>query len=90
MPTRYTILARLFSRVPEKYVGIQNKQAELEKLCQEHEAARKIELIATGILRKNFKFVHQLEKIETRIKELIPRINHSKEQMNALEKQRIA
>ena len=67
-------------------VSLQNKQVELEKLCQEHEAARKIEMITAGILRKNYKFVHQLEEIETRIKELIPRINHAKEQMNALEK----
>ena len=66
--------------------SLQNKQVELEKLCQEHEAARKIEMITAGILRKNYKFVHQLEEIETRIKELIPRINHAKEQMNALEK----
>ena len=43
-------------------------------------------MIATGILRKNYKFIRQLEKIETRILELIPRINHAKEQMNALEK----
>ena len=42
-------------------------------------------MIATRILRKNYKFVRQLEKIETREKELITRINHVKEQMKALE-----
>ena len=63
-----------------------SKQSELEKLCQEHEATRKIETIAAGILRKNYKFVRQLEEIETHAKELIPRMNHAKEQMNALEK----
>jgi hypothetical protein len=54
-------------------------------LCLEHESARKIELIAAGILRKNFKFVLQLEEIETRGKELISLVYHVKEQLNALE-----
>ena len=65
-------------------LSLQNKQTELEKQCQEHEAVRKIEAIAAGILRKNYRFVRQLEEIETRAKELIPRMNHAKEQMNAL------
>ena len=81
-----TLLELEMKRLDQTKFSLQNKQAELEKLYQEHEAARKIELIATGILRKNYKFIRQLEKIETRIKELIPRINHAKEQMNALEK----
>ena len=74
------------NRLDQIKFSLQNKQSELEKLCQEHEAMRKIETIAAGILRKNYKFVRQLEEIETRAKELIPRMNHAKEQMNALEK----
>jgi K+/H+ antiporter YhaU regulatory subunit KhtT len=74
------------NRLDQIKFSLQNKQAELEKLCQEHETARKIEIIAAGILRKNYKFVSHLEEIETRIKELIERINHAKEQMNVLEK----
>lgn len=50
------------------------KQSDLEKLCQEYETARKIEMIVTGILRKNYKSVRQLEKIETRAKEMIERM----------------
>ena len=73
------------TRLDQIKLSLQNKQSELEKLCQEHEAARKIETIAAGILRKNLRFVHQLEKIEAREKELIPRINHADEQMKALE-----
>jgi len=85
--TKQRILLELEkNRLDQIKFSLQNKQAELEKLCQEHEAARKIELIAAGILRKNYKFVRQLEEIETRIKELISRINHAKEQMNVLEK----
>ena len=73
------------TRLDQIKLSLQNKQSELKKQCQEHEAARKIETIAAGILRKNYKFVRQLEEIETRAKELIPRMNHAKEQMNALE-----
>ena len=68
---------------------LQKRKTELETLCQQHESVRKIELIATGILRKNFKFVRQLEEVETRAKELNSRLNHTKEQMKALE-ERIA
>ena len=75
------------TRLDQIKLSLQNKQAELEKLCQPHEAQRKIEMIAAGILRKNLKFVHQLEEIETREKELSERINHTKEQMKALENQ---
>ena len=77
------------NRLDQIKLSLQNKQNELETLCQPHEAKRKIELIAASILRKNFRFVRQLEQIEAREKELIPRMNHAKEQMNALE-ERIA
>ena len=73
------------SRLDQTKLSLQNKQTELETLCRQPDAAKKIELIATGILRKNYKFVRQLEEIKTRINELTPRINHSKEQMDALE-----
>ena len=66
-------------------LSLQQKQQELDSLCLEHESARKIEEIAASILRKNYKFVRQLEEIETHEKELIPRINHVKEQLKALE-----
>ena len=80
-----TLLAMEKNRLDQIKFSLQNKQAELESLCKSHEAQRKIEEIAAGILRKNYKFVRQLEEIETRAKELIPRINHAKDQMNALE-----
>ena len=58
---------------------------QLETLCRQPDAAKKIGKIATGILRKNLRFVRQLEQVESRAKELIPRINHAKEQLDALE-----
>ncbi|MBR0288118.1 MAG: hypothetical protein IJQ82_03990 [Selenomonadaceae bacterium] len=84
-----TLLELERSRLDQIKLSLQNKQTELEKLCQEHEAVRKIETIAAGILRKNYRFVRQLEEIETRAKELIERMNHTKKQMNAL-KERIS
>ena len=42
-------------------------------------------MIATGILRKNYKFVRQLEEVENRYKGLSGKMNHVKEQMKALE-----
>ena len=84
-----TLLELERSRLDQIKLSLQNKQSELEKLCQPHEAARKIEMIAAGILRKNLRFVRQLEEIEAREKEIIPRINHADEQMKALE-ERIA
>ena len=65
-------------------LSIEQKQAELESLCQKPDALKKIELIAAGILRKNYKFVRRLEEIETRVKNLAQRMNHTKEQLDAL------
>ena len=84
-----TLLELEKTRLEQLNVSLQKHQSELETLCQEHESVRKIELIAAGILRKNYKFVRQLEEVEARAKDLIPRFNHTKEQMKALE-ERIA
>ena len=57
----------------------------METLCRQPEATKKIEEIATGILRKNLRFVRKLEKVENRDKEIIERMNHTQDQMKALE-----
>ena len=72
------------SRLDQIKVSLQNKQVDLEALCRQPEAAKKIDEIATGILRKNLRFVRKLEKVENRDKEIIQRINHAKEQIKAL------
>ena len=66
--------------------SLQKKQAELEALCRQPNAAKKIEEIATGILRKHYKFVRKLEEVDNRDKEILLRLNHTKDQMKALEK----
>ena len=80
-----TILELERSHLDQFKLSLQNKQAELEALCRQPEATKKIDEIATGILRKNLRFVRQLEKVETRDKEIILRMNHVQEQMKALE-----
>ena len=83
---QWTLLELEKTRLDQIKLSLQNKQVELETLCRQSEASKKIELIATGILRKNYKFVRQLEEVENRNKEILQRMNHAKEQMNALEK----
>ena len=73
------------SRLDQIKFSLQNKQTELEDLCRQSAAAKKIEEIATGILRKNLRFVRKLEEVDKRDKEIIERMNHAKEQMKALE-----
>ena len=65
-------------------LALEQKQSELESLCQKPDSLKKIEEIASGILRKNLKFVRQLEIAEKRIKELAQRMNHAKDQLDAL------
>lgn len=63
---------------------LQQKQDELESLCQKSESVKKIEEIAAGILRKNLKLVRQLEETENQAKKLTQRMTHAKEQLDAL------
>ena len=72
------------ARLANLKLSIEQKQAELDSLCQKPDSLKKIELIAAGILRKNYKFVRRLEEIETRVKNLAQRMNHAKEQLDAL------
>ena len=80
-----TLLELERSRLDQTKFSLQNKQAELETLCRQPDAAKKIEKIATGILRKNLKFVRQLEEVDKRDKEILLRMNHTKDQTKALE-----
>ena len=72
-------------RLDQIKLSLQNKQNELESLCQSHESKRKIEEIAAGILRKNLRFVRQLDELEPQSKKLFKRMTHAEEQMKALE-----
>ena len=71
-------------RLQELKIALDQRAAELEQFCQLPESQEKIQYIATGILRKNYKFVSQLEDVEIRLKQLSQRTNHAKKQMDAL------
>ena len=79
-----TLLELEHQRISNLKISLQNRQTELESLCQKPDSQKKIELIAAGILKKNFKFVRQLEEIEYRCKQLSQRITHTKKQMDIL------
>lgn len=64
--------------------SLDRKQTELELLCQKPASKEKIDLIASGILRKNYKFVCRLEEIESRAKQLVQKIRHAKDQVEIL------
>ena len=68
-------------------ISLENRAAELEHFCQLPESQEKIQDIATGILRKNFKFVRKLDETESRLKQLAQHLTHSKKQMDALKSQ---
>jgi len=80
-----TLLELERNRLDQIKFFLQNKQAELEALCRQSDAAKKIEEVAIGILRKNLRFVRKLEEVEKRDKEIIQRLNHTQDQMKALE-----
>ena len=50
-----TLLELEKTRLDQLKFSLQKKETELDSLCQPHEAQRKIEQIAAGILRKNFR-----------------------------------
>lgn len=74
-------------RLTNLKISLDQKSEELGHFCQLPESQEKIQDIATGILRKNFKFVRRLEETESRLKHLAQRINHAKKQMDALKSQ---
>ena len=71
-------------RLAKRKLSLEDKQTELDNLCQKPDSVKKIEEIASGILRKNLRFVRQLEEMESLVKNLTQRMNHAKEQLDAL------
>lgn len=51
-------------RLARLKLSLEEKQTELDNLCQKPDSVKKIEVIASGILRKNYKFVRQLEEMK--------------------------
>ena len=87
---KYALLKLKFSldseqlRLQNLKTSLENKNSELESFCQKLSSKDKIKFIAAGILRKNSKFVHQLEEIDSRCKNLSQLVKHANEQLKAV------
>ena len=79
-----TLLEVERKRLDQIRFSLQNKQNELDSLCSQADAVKKIDEITVGILRKNYRFVRQLEEMESRDKSLTERMSHVHEQLDAL------
>ena len=79
-----TLLEEERKRLDQTKASLQNKQSELDSLCRQADAVKKIDEIAIGILRKNYKFVRQMEEMESRDKKLTERLTHVKAQLDAV------
>ena len=79
-----TMLELEKTRLEHITLALQQKEKELETLCRQPDAVRKIEEITIGILRKNLSFVRLFEQIDSRDKELTKRMSHAREQLDAL------
>ncbi len=79
-----TLLEIEKNRLANFKISLQHRQFDLENLCQKPDSQKKIQLIAAGILRKNFKFVRSFEEVESNLKNLSQRIRHTKKQMDTL------
>ena len=79
-----TLLELEQQRIANLKISLQNRQFDLENLCQKPDSQKKIQLIAAGILRKNFKFVRSFEEVESNLKNLSQRIQHTKKQLDTL------
>ena len=79
-----TLLELEQQRIANLNIYLANHQIELENFCQKPDSQKKIELIAAGILRKNYKFVRSFEEVESNLKNLSQRIQHTKKQLDTL------
>lgn len=68
-------------------VNLDKQKSDFESIFKNPDAIKQIQIIAAGILRKNFKFVRKTEEIETRLKQLSESIKHTKKQVDALQLQ---
>ena len=73
------------ARLSKLQLSLENQKTQLESFCSLTELKKKIDVIAAGILRKNFKFVQKLEDTENRLNQLSERLKHTKEQMEVLQ-----
>ena len=79
-----TLLDLERQRLADLKISLENRQTELNSLCQKSDSQKKIELIVAAILNKNLKFVRQFEEVDSNLKQLSQRIQHTKKQLDIL------
>ena len=73
------------ARLSNLQLSLENQKSQLVSLCALPDSKKKIDVIAAGILRKNFYFVQKLEEVDTLLKQLSERLKHSKAQIEVLQ-----
>ena len=84
---RKTLIDLEKTRLDTLKFNLDKQKTEFESTFNNPDAIKQIQLIAASILRKNFKFVHKSEEIETRLNQLSESLKHTKTQMDAMEVQ---
>lgn len=79
-----TLLDLEQKRLTNLKISLHNRQVELDSLCDKRESQKQIQFIAASILKKNLKFVRQLEEVEDRRKNLLQQIDHITSQLDSL------
>ena len=74
-------------RLDNLKITLDKQKSDFESNFKNPESIKQIQLIAAAILRKNLKFVHKTEEIETRLKQLSETLKHTKKQVDALQLQ---
>ena len=80
-----TLLEIEKARLSKLQLSLDTQKAQLDSFCALPESKKKIDVIAAGILRKNFKFVQKFEELDNQLNHLSKRLKHTKEQMEILQ-----
>ena len=80
-----TLLEIEKARLSKLQLSLDNQKAQLVSFCSLPDSKKKIDVIAAGILRKNFYFVQKFEEVENQLKQLSEQLKHTKEQMEILQ-----
>ena len=82
-----TLLNAEKTRLDNLKLSLENQKSELETACNTPDALKQIQLIAAGILRKNYKFVEKVAEVDKKIKNISERLKHTKAQIDVVETQ---
>ena len=74
-------------RLDDSKFSLDKQKSELESIIKTPDALKQIQLIATGILRKNRKFVDKLEETNKKLQGISERLKHTKSQIDVVELQ---